>query len=433
MRHRLFIFNSNSKVRSVIWICLFLVMVLVAMNLLANKMEVKDSEKKYYDYFNTKDEIDVVFLGTSHMIDGILPTILYEKYGITSYNLANHGELMPTSYWVLQNALQYHTPKVVVIDLFVVNAEGAYYNKAFSHCSLDAFPLTSIKLEAIWDLFNDNETRMEFINNFNTYHSRWNEAFTLGDMSYIPQYGGAELLIGAEPIPSPLTIGTVVDETMTEGMLYFEKILDFCDRRGIQVVCTNLPYSGFEEKIGATNYAKQILKERNTPCIDFQLDADIIGLNLNADFRDSHHLNVAGAAKATNYVGEFLRERYFSDNVEKNSLNYEDLCRKARSDIEYLLGDEADINHVLMLTDAFSYDMILEIGPYEKFGSHELTQSYLRDMGFEVFIPESSEISQRYSTFGDYAEAGTERNTAKIWIYDQNGELVTEREFLIEE
>lgn len=77
MRHRLFIFNSNSKVRSVIWICLFLVMVLVAMNLLANKMEVKDSEKKYYDYFNTKDEIDVVFLGTSHMIDGILPTILY--------------------------------------------------------------------------------------------------------------------------------------------------------------------------------------------------------------------------------------------------------------------------------------------------------------------------------------------------------------------
>ena len=58
MRHRLFIFNSNSKVRSVIWICLFLVMVLVAMNLLANKMEVKDSEKKYYDYFNTKDEIE---------------------------------------------------------------------------------------------------------------------------------------------------------------------------------------------------------------------------------------------------------------------------------------------------------------------------------------------------------------------------------------
>ena len=50
MRHRLFIFNSNSKVRSVIWICLFLVMVLVAMNLLANKMEVKDSEKKYYDW-----------------------------------------------------------------------------------------------------------------------------------------------------------------------------------------------------------------------------------------------------------------------------------------------------------------------------------------------------------------------------------------------
>ena len=314
-----------------------------------------------------------------------------------------------------------------------MNAEGTYYNKAFSHCSLDAFPLTAIKLQAIWDLFDDNETRMEFINNFNTYHSRWNEVFLLGDMSHIPHYGGAELLIEAEPNPGPLTIGTAVDETMTEGMLYFEKILDLCDRRGIQVVCTNLPYSGFEEKIGATNYAKQILKERNIPCIDFQLDADMIGLNLNADFRDSHHLNVAGAAKATDYIGAFLSDQYFSDNMEKKSLSYDNLCRKARSDIEYLLGDEADINHVLMLTDAFSYDMILEIGPYEKFGSYELMQSYLRDMGFEVFIPESSEISQRYSTFGDYAETETERNTAKIWIYDWKGELVTEREFVIEE
>ena len=91
------------------------------------------------------------------------------------------------------------------------------------------------------------------------------------EICHIPHYGGAELLIGAEPNPEPLTIGTAVDETMTEGMLYFEKILDLCDRRGIQVVCTNLPYSGFEEKIGATNYAKQILKERNTPASTFSL------------------------------------------------------------------------------------------------------------------------------------------------------------------
>ncbi len=432
MRHHLFIFNSNSKVRSVIWICLFLVMVLVAMNLLANKMEVKDSEKKYYDYLNTKDEIDVVFLGTSHVIDGILPTILYEDYGITSYNLANHGEMMPTSYWVLRNALQYHTPKVVVIDLFVVNAEGTYYNKAFSHCSLDAFPLTTIKLQAIWDLFDDTETRMEFINNFNTYHSRWNETFSLGDMSYIPHYGGAELLIEAEPNQGPLTTGTVVDDTMTEGILYFEKILDLCDRKGIQVVCTNLPYSGFEERIGATNYAKQILKERNIPCIDFQLDADMIGLNLNADFRDSHHLNVVGASKVTHYIGEFLEEHYISDNERSDSLYYADMCRKARKDIEYLLGEEEDIGQILMLTDAFSYDMILEMGSYEKLDSYTLIQSYLADMKIKEQIPQFSKVAQRYSTFGDQAENDLEEGIAKLWIYAPNGDLVVERELVIE-
>lgn len=434
MQHRLFIFNSNSKARPVILICTFLAMVLVSMELLANKMEIKDSEKKYYDFLNTEDEIDVFFLGTSHMIDGILPTILYENYGITSYNLANHGELMPTSYWVLRNALEYHTPKVVVVDLFVVNAEGTYYNKSFSHGSLDAFPLTPIKIQAIWDLFDDNETRMEFVNNFNTYHSRWNEMFSLENMSYVPHYGGAELLIGVDPNVEPLTTGTDVDDTITEGMVYFNKILELCDQKGIQVVCTNLPYSGFEEKIGATNYAKQVLQERNIPCLDFQLEADTVGLNRKADFMDSHHLNVVGAAKITKYVGDFLSEHYFtgySGNMG-NSYRYNEMCKSARKDIEYLLGDESDINNVLMLTDAFSYDMILEMGTYENYDFYEQMKSYLWDMGIQEDIVQSCKMTKRYSTFGDIADAELDQETARIWIYNKSGELITEREFIIE-
>lgn len=434
MQHRLFIFNSNSKARQVILIGVFLAVILVSMKLLANKMEIKDSEKKYYDFLNMEDQIDVLFLGTSHMVDGMQPTILYENYGITSYNIGNHGELLPTSYWVLRNALDYHTPKVVVVDLFVVNAEGAYYNKAFSHGSLDAFPLTPTKTQAIWDLFDDTETRMEFVNNFNTYHSRWNEIFSLEDMSYIPHYGGAELLISIDPNVEPFTTGTDVDDTMTEGMVYFNKILDLCEQRGIQVVCTNLPYSGFEEKIGATNYAKQILQERNIPCLDFQLEADEAGLNRKADFRDSHHLNVAGAAKTTKYLGDFLSEYYYADDSENrgNSDEYNDMCKLAHNDIEYLLGDVPDLSDVLMLADAFSYDIVLEMGPYGNYEFYEQIKSYLQDMGIQVDITPSCEEAKSYSTFGNIADADLDYGTAKIWVYNKNGEVIAEREFTIQ-
>ena len=41
-------------------------------------------------YDDPSETIDIVFLGTSHMIYGLAPIELYEKYGIKSYNLAGY-------------------------------------------------------------------------------------------------------------------------------------------------------------------------------------------------------------------------------------------------------------------------------------------------------------------------------------------------------
>ena len=117
--------------------------------------ERKASDSKYADFFQDRD-YDVLFMGTSHVINGVFPMELWNEYGITSYNFGGHSNQIPTTYWVMENALDYVTPKVIVIDCLTLSSEHKCAEEfSFLHLSMDAFPLSLTKIRAIWDLLDD--------------------------------------------------------------------------------------------------------------------------------------------------------------------------------------------------------------------------------------------------------------------------------------
>ena len=80
----------------------------------------KDSVIKYHDI--EEDEFDVLFFGSSHVINGIYPMELWNDYGIVSYNCAGHGNKLPTTYWMLRNVLDVKAPRMVVIDIYALES-----------------------------------------------------------------------------------------------------------------------------------------------------------------------------------------------------------------------------------------------------------------------------------------------------------------------
>ena len=88
----------------------------------------KDSNYKYADFFDKaqEDQIDVLFMGSSHVINACNPAVLYNEYGITSYNMGGHGSVMQATYWELIEALNYCTPKYVVVDTFLMHKDYQY-------------------------------------------------------------------------------------------------------------------------------------------------------------------------------------------------------------------------------------------------------------------------------------------------------------------
>lgn len=97
---------------------------------LTDLMERKSSDVKYSDFFKQDEDFDVLFMGSSHVINAVYPMELWDDYGIVSYNFGGHANQMPTTYWVMENALEYTNPKVVVIDCCLLAGEknpGMYF------------------------------------------------------------------------------------------------------------------------------------------------------------------------------------------------------------------------------------------------------------------------------------------------------------------
>ena len=78
---------------------LFLLLLAGCLYLADRLVERKDSREKNGDYFAAAPKADVLLLGSSHMINGINPAVLYENFGIASYNLGGHGNVLPVTHW----------------------------------------------------------------------------------------------------------------------------------------------------------------------------------------------------------------------------------------------------------------------------------------------------------------------------------------------
>ena len=83
------------------------------------------STAKVLTFLEEPEAYDVLFLGDSRFMNGMLPLEIWEDYGIAGYNLSCHGSSLPVTYWSLCNALDYAQPKLVVIAVDGVTGAGA--------------------------------------------------------------------------------------------------------------------------------------------------------------------------------------------------------------------------------------------------------------------------------------------------------------------
>ncbi|WP_035765423.1 hypothetical protein [Butyrivibrio sp. NC2002] len=292
--------------------CLFAVSLVVERKSSYEKNEMFVREAK-------KNHIDAFIIGSSHVINGINPIELYEDLGVTAYNLGGYGSVLMSSYWQMKLALDYCKPKVVFVDAYMLENDIRYIDDPNAnvtsdelHLNIDRFPLGKTKVQAINDMIEDKDIKMQYLFDFIVYHDRWKE-ITSDDVKRLSGTSKINTLMGADMLYNihgydfeytDLDTGGLPGETV--GTTYLRRIIEECKAQGIEVVVMTLPFLAMEENQQAAKTAEQIADEYGVYSINM---LDMEGLvDYDMDFKDAGHLNVIGADKVTKCLENFIAE-----------------------------------------------------------------------------------------------------------------------------
>lgn len=271
-----------------------------------------NSTYKYKQFFEEKADFDVLFFGSSHVMNGLSPMDLWDEYGITSYNFGNSNSLLPQTYWTIVEATKYHKPKVIVLDTYFVHWDDKTQGVNWTHDSFDCFPLDMTKYKLAKDLFDDRNSITELLFPYTVFHNRWEEVnYTelrqkiTGESNWNK---GCEFLLGQCKLENySLIPESDYLEYDSVGLEYLRKIAEFCNDNEIKLVLMCIPCTTEEEVQMKLNYVSVLAKEMDLPFINYSY-SDVV--DIETDFGDESHLNATGARKLTLALGEYLSQHY---------------------------------------------------------------------------------------------------------------------------
>ncbi len=235
--------------------------------------------------------LDVVNIGHSGVMYGIIPMEMYEEYGIASYNLAETSQSPREAYDILNEVLKTQTPKVVVL-----NVDQFFYDKAENRLRF-AFQWT---LGRAFPIFGA--------------HANWRRVLK-GDeccRSINKNYNFSDDI---KPCDGNKRMDKTDDvyKMRKSSVKNLEKIVRLCDEKGIKLVLVEIP-STIYWSYSRHNAIEKFVKEHNDiPFIDMNLID--VGVDWSVDTKDAgDHMNFSGATKVSDYLGQYLVDNYSVGN-----------------------------------------------------------------------------------------------------------------------
>lgn len=313
-------------VKIALFVCILVLSVLYSTNILKNK----DGISRHTFFYEETTPVDVLVFGSSHAECGYSPMEMYREYGITSYNMANSGERIPLSYYMIKDSIFRRHPKAVILDLYMIDEEFVYdkeweESQTLTWLALDSMKLSKTKLEAIYNLFKNKSLgeRIELFFFLPRYHTRWKELEEF-DFNTKPRFDKGAVSYENNSMLRIKDISyernyenTEAREPNRENISYIEKIKTLCDENGVELILIYFPYQMDEPHEQVSMWMKDYCKNNGITYVDLN-DKDF---DYTMDFFDIGHTNVIGQKRATEYIGEFLKKKeYYEDRREDDSL-----------------------------------------------------------------------------------------------------------------
>lgn len=312
--------ETNRKVKIINFIKgLFIIILAVAIvatcsHVLTLKSEDGISQFKSF-YKQDKDTIDLLFMGSSHTYCNISTGVIWENYGITSFDLGGAEAPLWSTYYQMREAFKYQHPDVLALEV----------STAAIRPSLDP--------PEFWIEDNDygmkwNENRINLLKvqtngwlykrivfPLSTMHQRYSELTKddFVDKNNRKSYKGydyreADVSFEVEDVSDVTEMAQITDRA--EEYLY--KIIDLCREENVELWFFITPYVTNAEHQAIFNYIENIAVEQGIPYVNLNEPEYLEALDFDygTDMADELHVDIGGSIKLSNYLGEYLQKEY---------------------------------------------------------------------------------------------------------------------------
>lgn len=287
----------------------------------------RNTERFRRFYNEEPNSLDVVFLGASEVFAGYAPGYAYDQFGFTSYLYvtdANEGSLYK---YQLKEVLKHQDPQVIFVEAFgfLRGTNDSIITEDRMRLLVEGMPMSRNKLDLIREYPVDE--KMSYIIPFLKYHA--NPGMIMGNVKALlndPLYRDRKSPSLLKGISTTSTVyegpgdpGRPDDPEAhvlsQEAEKYLIDFLEYCKQEELDnIVFVNFPrYLENVERHELTSLVKQvegIVDQYGYPLLNLQNAMEEAGIDLNTDFYNSHHMNVYGQIKMTEYLGNLVMNEY---------------------------------------------------------------------------------------------------------------------------
>lgn len=273
-------------------ICFFLILSVIIVlggKVLMPKDNTKESgmyEADRTGYLTEKpNTIDVIYMGNSILYTSVAPTIIYENYGYTGFDISGNARKIDIIFYNLLHVLKTQKPKILVLE-----PETLLYRYDYDN------------------LFTGLSEGIPFVK----YHDRW-KRISINDFTSNVNYTYKDIDKGfyhIKKIDGAKKENYMVKKRLDSDVqliptIYLDLIKKVCDDNDIKLLVVSVPVMTYTYE--RHNNIKSLMDSKGIDYIDLNYYNDEIGVDFNTDTKDKgKHLNYRGAYKVSKFLGNYL-------------------------------------------------------------------------------------------------------------------------------
>ncbi|MDD6571191.1 MAG: hypothetical protein PUF12_02260 [Thermoflexaceae bacterium] len=326
-----------------------------------------DSQFRFsmHEFYN-QENIDVLFLGSSHVFCGVNPAVLEEEWGKDVYLASTSVQKPDVSYYLLNEAVKQYDLETVYLDMYYWQYRDD--PKQRTQYQMDYIYCVSDYMRPSWDkvMFLLDASSADFYLDSFFVPARYGDRIL--DPAYVEQVIKSKRSSAYQNYECPEELATtyykgfisagggvqsgsliypagsaalepIREEPISEySMKYLKKIIRLCRERGIELVLFTTPMTDYHTAV-IGNYdayheaVRELAEEQGVAFYDFNLLREDYEDYADELFLDSHHLNGRGADVFSADLAQLMTRRqtedisvYFYESVEEKHASTQEQC-----------------------------------------------------------------------------------------------------------